>query len=309
MTELQPMRLNAFEVFLHVRDRMRRQVPTSMIRLGDGEGAVLGYPTITNRKDVNFLLLRWLRTTAIEETDVLHLVDDLKCAVRDADILGLPRKKQIDSFHLWKAVQESVEKFGLIGKTALLTHTAIHRLLSHALLYRPILENAQFLGIISCRPVAELLQREFNIANVRWHGVRGALNDPGDVETIHYPTGYRQLRETLEVPFRGALFLVGAGVFGKVYCQWIKERGGIALDIGSIFDSWAKVGRIGHPVRSLDVYREIERIERSDAVVRYNDLLDHFDLDIPRIPPPPERHLSPSPIAEASYLQSLPESW
>ena len=34
--------------------------------------------------------------------------------------------------------------------------------------------------------------------------------------------------------------LVGAGPLGKVYCNEVKLAGGVALDIGSIFDSWAR---------------------------------------------------------------------
>lgn len=36
----QARRLTAFQVFLHLTHAMRRKVPTSIIRLGDGEGAL-----------------------------------------------------------------------------------------------------------------------------------------------------------------------------------------------------------------------------------------------------------------------------
>ena len=98
-------------------------------------------------------------------------------------------------------------------------------------------------------------------------------------------------------PGGGALFLVGAGAFGKIYCQWIKERGGIAIDIGSIFDSWANIGRVGHPVRSFDVYRQYKRIGRFNAATRYNDLVDYFQLDVPKAD------------VNSDYFQLLPEAW
>ena len=319
----QARRLTAFEVFLHIRERMRSKSPTSVIRLGDGEGALLGYPTITNRQDVDRFLSIWLRTKAIPEEKVLALASALKQAVSNADIIGLPREKQIrEGFHpwwravqesvnalrlpirvppmprnLWRAVQESVDALGLISPSTLETHTALHRLLQHALLYRPILQDSAFLGIISCRPIAESLQQLFNIDQVRWHGVQGELDATGPVETAHYPDGFRELRRTLTVPFPGAVFLVGAGPFGKVYCQWIKERGGIAIDIGSIFDSWANLGRVGGPARSLDVYRAIPSIKKLAAIERYNNLADEFALDVPRAD------------ARASYVRSLPEAW
>ena len=42
---------------------------------------------------------------------------------------------------------------------------------------------------------------------------------------------------------RSRLFLVAAGILGKIYCQQIKQQGGVAIDIGSVLDSWAKRGR------------------------------------------------------------------
>ena len=302
-------RLNAFEVFLWAKARMERGESGSIIRLGDGEGAFLGYPTITNRRVVDEYLLRWLRTKSIDEADVLYLVDALKSAVRSADIVGLPRGKQL-AHRIYRVVPEAIEAFELMNNAALSTHAALHRLLQHALLFRPLLQNTAFLGLISCRRIADELQRIFNIDETCWYGVKGedvthfteATEDtPGDVETVHYPDGYYELRDTLQVPFPGALFLVGAGAFGKIYCQWIKELGGVAIDIGSLFDSWAGVGRVGlgpgiH-IRSLAVYDEYPRITRQAAVKRYNSLVEQFSLDVPQA------------TTSTGYYARLPEFW
>ena len=300
VAQRQAHRLTAFQVFLYVRDSIRGKSPTSVIRLGNSEGTLLGYPTLTSRQDVDLSLLNWLRTKAVPEEDVLALVDALKHAVSNADIIGLPRDKQIHQtdYHLWQVTQESVDRLGLLSPSTLETHTAAHRLLQHGLLYRPILQqDSRFLGIISCRPIADALKELFNIQQVRWYGVRGAYEETGPIETIHYPDGFDELRRTLTVPFPGAVFLVGAGAFGKVYCQWIKERGGIAIDIGSMFDSWANIGRGGTPARSLDVYRQMPSITKLDAIERYNRLADQLGLDVPRAD------------ARASYVRSLPEAW
>jgi hypothetical protein len=60
---------------------------------------------------------------------------------------------------------------------------------------------------------------------------------------VHYPNRFLELLDEINVPFEGAVFLVGAGYLGKPYCQRIKNLGGIALDIGSIYDSWIGKGR------------------------------------------------------------------
>ncbi len=273
----------------------------SVIRLGDGEGAIMGYPTITSRKHVDRSLRIWLRTTAVDDRDVLMLAEALKDAIRDADVLGIPRRKQIASNHwLWRAVPEALVALDLVAPTTLLTHTALHRLLQHALLYRALLRDMDFVGVISCRRVMQEMQELFGVGEVKWYGVRGELEETGEIETPHFPDGFEELRDTLHVPYRGALFLVGAGVFGKIYCHWIKQRGGIAIDVGSIFDSWAGVGRPGtveDPVRSLDVYREQPRIGRLEAVARYNALAERLGLDVPR------------GDRRAEYFARLPGAW
>ena len=45
---------------------------------------------------------------------------------------------------------------------------------------------------------------------------------------------------------RGCLCLVGAGIWANIYCSWIKQRGGVAVDLGSGFDLLA--GRMTRPV-------------------------------------------------------------
>ena len=298
MNRLDAERLNAFQVFLAIRGCVRARHPMSVIRLGDGEGAIMGYPTMTTRMDVDRSLKIWLRHTDVDDRDVVRLSEALKEAVREADIVGAPRRKQIqDGFRLWRTVHEELSAFQLPGPDTALTHTALHRLLQHALLYRPLLRDADFLGVITCRRVEEPLRELFGIGEVRWYGVRGELEDTGEIETPHFPDGFEELRETLEVPYRGAVFLVGAGVFGKIYCQWIKERGGIAIDIGSVFDAWAGVGRVGESELALDVYRQHPRIGRADAIRRYNALADKFALDVPK------------GDTEAKYAARLPPEW
>ena len=283
-------RLDAFVVFLKIREMQKRQRPAAIIRLGDGEGAVLGYPKITSRTDVDSQFRRNIRRTNVPDREIFTLQVQLRNAIENADILGVPRSLQTRQHRLWAAVDLAISKLSI---QADLTHTALHRLMSHALLFRPILRELPFVGLVSCRDVSSEIQRLFGIEQTRWYGVRGALDKPGIVETPHWPDGFNEIRQTLEVPFPGALFIVGAGLFGKIYCHWIKKRGGIAIDIGSIFDSWAKVGRVGHPVRSLDVYREHPTITREAAVKRYNELLQVFNLDVP----------------EPSEIDMLPETW
>jgi hypothetical protein len=68
--------------------------------------------------------------------------------------------------------------------------------------------------------------------------------------------------EQLEAVRPGDAFLVGAGVLGKIYCDEIKARGGVALDIGSILDSWANIPsrdpfKTGSPAYTLQHFKSV----------------------------------------------------
>lgn len=314
--------LGAFQVFLRIQRARAEKVPLSLVRLLDAEGTMLGYPRFTNRDDVNAHMYVWFGTRSGHrssrllrriymssrlkklgrlagtwpERDVLDLAAGLKHAVANADIVGVPLKKHVAANHQMAAVEKSLTTLRLLGESAELTSAAVHRFLNNALLYRPMLKDADFVGIISSRDVVEKLRRQFGAGEVRWYRTRAEPDYPNDVAMRHWPDGFNRIRETLEVPYPGALFLVGAGICGKIYCQWIKERGGVAVDIGSMFDSWAGSGRSGSPVRGFDVYEKYPRIGREEALVRYNTIAEALNDDV-RVD------------AGAGYVSDLPEYW
>ena len=314
--------LDAFQVFLRIRRARAEKGSLSLVRLNDAEGAMLGYPRITNRDDVNEHMYVWFGTRSGSrssrllrriymssrlkrlgrftgtwpERDVLTLADSLKHAVANADLVGVPLKKHVAANHQMAAVEESLTTLRLLGESTALTSAAVHRFLNNALLYRPMLKDADFVGVISSRDVVEKLRRRFGAAEVRWYRTRAEPDYPNDVATRHWPDGFNEIRETLEVPYPGALFLVGAGICGKIYCQWIKERGGVAVDIGSMFDSWAGFGRAGSPVRGFGMYEKYPRIGRAEAMVRYNTIAEALNDDV-RVD------------AGADYVSELPEHW
>jgi len=60
------------------------------------------------------------------------------------------------------------------------------------------------------------------------------------VDKIHYPEEFKKTMDKIEtMDLTGTLCLAGAGFIGKPYIIKCAKRGGIALDIGSVFDQWA----------------------------------------------------------------------
>jgi hypothetical protein len=61
--------------------------------------------------------------------------------------------------------------------------------------------------------------------------------DPNQEEDIPLRPGFLdRVRRALPDDASGVLHLVGSGPWSEIYCQWIKERGGVGVDLGSGFD-------------------------------------------------------------------------
>ena len=124
--------------------------------------------------------------------------------------------------------------------------------------------------------------RVFRIKQVEQYLIPGEVKYPGPFKGEHFPDRFFELKQKLSVPFRGAVFLVGAGALGKIYCHWIKQRGGIALDIGSMCDGWqGTTGRLLKPCHRLSVYEKKPFLSLREAVNYYNQVIvqDHIKLD------------------------------
>ncbi len=68
----------------------------------------------------------------------------------------------------------------------------------------------------------------------------------------HYPDQFNKVEWWMNnAPIDGTPCLVGAGVIGKIYCNWFRDRGGVALDCGAVMDLLAGFRTRG-PGRGVD---------------------------------------------------------
>ena len=115
-------------------------------------------------------------------------------------------------------------------------------------LYGELFDGIANVVLVSCHPtLPEVLKTRFAVETVKH-----VLMPPGDLmrEIQHRPLAddelptrdlERALRELGDWP-SGRLVLVGAGYAGKVIIDGRRDTGGgIALDLGSIFDHWLGV--------------------------------------------------------------------
>jgi hypothetical protein len=263
-------------------ERVRRGAPTSVVRLGDGEFAILGLGREAPIEHTEHALGVWLGHFRPDQACLARFADELREAVRQSDLIGVPRASRQRQDVYCQYVAPIFHHYRLLREGQVFTDCGLHHFMQIALAFEDMIRGLPFVGLVGCRDLGSALCRVFDIAGYRFYPVPAEGGDranPAVIGRPHFPDRYLELLEILEVPFPGAVFLVGAGAFGKVYCQRIKSLGGIAIDIGSLMDAWANVASRKRIARlpeffSLDSYAmprtQAQRMER------YQDFLENY---------------------------------
>jgi hypothetical protein len=269
--------LSDSETIESVRAAVSGRDPFSLIRLGDGEAVLLSFGDEMWLVDLAYLHSHW-GAERVTLRDVRQVESDLEIAIQGADIVGiredlvntqLPpdllersmsevRETVISAFRIRKEEVDSLRGIGA-RRLALLHQILsgiewsesqrfcsawIHWELLATGALNEILQEVDEVGLITSRPeLGELVARRFNLRTRTVIVPDKNVVVPGPGE--HVPDRYRTIRSDFDFP-AGTVVLVGAGIPGKVYCQWLKESGCVALDVGSVFDAW--VGRASRPM-------------------------------------------------------------
>ncbi|MCH1553953.1 MAG: hypothetical protein L7S45_05110 [Luminiphilus sp.] len=268
--------LNSAEAESVVRETILARKPASFIRLGDGEGVMLARPSLEHTVVGPYLVSCF--GPHITQSQIDYLSRQLHEACGRAlvvgirpDILGapideawfdLPPAEFLNKFkstfglrpaELAKinytgayrlALLNSVLAEGLLIDTGHLTTAWCHFDWSRSGFLAEIVLSEQRIGLISRhKELAEIIKTHGTA--VDFYSVPPKCQPSSAGGEPHYPDLCQQQIDSLKV-LPGQVFLVGAGVCGKVYCDQIASRGGIAIDVGAVCDSW-----LGLPTRPL----------------------------------------------------------
>lgn len=231
--------------------------PVSIIRAGDGECQVLkSNESISSyRGCIKNVMIRQM---GYEPTmgDVEKIRENLITAYGNADVVGVPNHKQMDrlSEH-WQMTEKTVRPYCNTNK---FTYTDV----AYDMLYNGMmaewLTGKKRVVYIGCRDLDEQFRRVFGIREVHSYIIAPEAKFTSGYEgTRHYPEMFNQMEWWMDaVPtYEGVPCLVGAGVIGKIYCNWFRDRGGVAFDIGAVMDLWAGKATRG-PNRGLDAIND-----------------------------------------------------
>ena len=254
--EASPAWLDTTGVMAALQAAVRDCRPFSYIRMGDGEARFLCYMEpafetsltwLERSAMVNSVWINWFVEpieTFAPELSRLHA--NLADTLESADIIGLLSSDSMihDHYHFgFLAHMQQHILSGMAGRdvhyAAALGHHEIHH---RDRWFSFLLRGLPFIGFVGCHPeLAGKLAAAFDIPLHASYVVPGENGRPLPEERKglgHFPDVFDRLLTELHVPFTGAVFLVGAGLLGKIYCGRIKALGGIAIDIGSLADAW-----------------------------------------------------------------------
>jgi hypothetical protein len=252
-----------------LRELLALREAGSVIRLGDGEGMVLAAADLGRRLHRDYFeshfgphidqglmeILRERLHEAIRGAAIIGLRDDLMDGEVDLAWFDYRPRRFLRTFlaHFRLRPEERTtlgypEAYRLarlntvygqpgLFEHAMLTSAWCHFDWSASSLLAELIRGSERVGLVSGHAALAHRLREFG-TEVDFYPVplRYHRREPGWAP--HYPDRFEELLDTLEVAYPGQLFLVGAGICGKVYCHEIARRGGVAVDVGAVCDAW-----------------------------------------------------------------------
>ena len=231
-------------------DSILSGTPFSLVRIGDGEGNLLGHRLLPesrfltgqNRK----ILANWFGSFARDPSEYAQLQHDLHEAMVGADLLGAPDAARIrlELVHeprgywgVYFAVHYIITKI----KPSSVVSAGIHSSLLRNMRFFDALRSLSELNTISChKDFGRVMRSKVGISRGRDFLVPGEMGIRQLPSTSkcgdHYPLVYQHIINEIAEIRPGSVTLIGAGVCGKVYSDYVKRAGGIGLDIGAMVD-------------------------------------------------------------------------
>ena len=279
---------NVHEVSNEISCELTKGNAFSLIRLGDAEGLLMSVSNNSADIDIKYferhfgdhgrnledlLSLRNRLMQSIEGADFIGIRNDILDVTFDPNSLSLPRNDFLEHARTNFRLRDAEKNLDYQGLRRI---AFLHKSLSNLDLNNNkrfcsawfqfdyhnsgeifrLLKQQDRIGLISCRSELPGMLEEMFEVSVKFHKIPDMFRDLSSELIV--PDYINQLEDILSqrlVEFPGMLYLIGAGLYGKLYCQLAKSQGGVALDLGSLLDAW--VGIASRPT----VYKSLYAME------------------------------------------------
>ena len=257
-----------------ITNKLEQRAPFSLIRLGDGEGVLLSMCKQSPDLDLEYLArhlgpdeasldrmidLKMRVVEAIIDADVVGVRDDIVGVEFDQKNFELPTEEFLEKFRKRFKLRDCEKDLPFDGARRIaLLHSGLSNInlgiqtqyCSSWVHYDLHLSGSIFKSLMTQRKIGLITSRQelcpkleeiFGITVSCWDIPDMYCDLEHDQISKDYINKLDSILQQKLVEFPGMLFLVGGGLFGKLYCSLIKSQGGIALDVGSLLDAWVGV--------------------------------------------------------------------
>lgn len=234
----------AKEVYDNILDSIKNKIPFSLLRVGDGETLILCPDKREWADSYKKICINHLGYV-LNEIDSVNIKNIIQDSIINSDIIGMAPKRHREINQYWDAqhylVKELQQKNNINSADIKYCSLDIHMHLLQCGLLDKLLSVLDSVVIISSRDLKEdILKKYSNIKNIEYYLVSPENLYEKDAEKSNlYPSTYEYIIEKLHEKNRsGQVCLYGAGFIGKGFGYHFKKAGGVAVDIGSVFDLW-----------------------------------------------------------------------
>ena len=226
------------EVLRIIYNHITNKIPGSFIRKGDGENIVIGYKKIQKIKYKDFKHMMRIMNIRLFNFKFQKIVrKKLQEAFQNCDVMGISKENQ--RYGLWAIEDEVIKLLNFKSKNfcdmnfhmEFIKYPNLNKL--ENTLANEIISNRN-IGIISCHNVSQFLERH-NTKVKKWIKMpkqRDKLFHK-KINLNFYNEVFSQIKSN-DVDF----WIVAAGIHAKIFCNYIKIKNGLAIDIGSSIDTW-----------------------------------------------------------------------
>jgi hypothetical protein len=256
-------------------------LPFSLVRIGDGEGNILG------SLDATHMMARQYSTQKIlemmfgkcdfPENQIFNMRKDMVSSVLSADVLGvsdyvrIERLKSLrESYQIHEDIRGHMGSYESIMQVSSIIGQFDHRpscLVSNYAhkqmigLLGDIIRYANKVTVIGPYDLRQDIISAFVVKNVDCIIIPNQ-HSSNPSSGCNWFSHYSKILEDI-VAEQKHLFLVAAGILGKGLCHEIKMKNGVAIDFGSVIDVW-----MGKPVRNYHSPEFVERHRLSASMRR-----------------------------------------
>lgn len=228
--------INETEVCDLIIDSLNNKKSLSIIRIGDGEMACLKHemnPDLRNR----FYIRHTGKIPA--ESHIKEISNNIKIAIEDADIIGITPNPELKPDSFWGLTNKVVYEINKNRPNKRYCDMNLHYQLTKKELLDKILVSVDELYIMTCRDVKDKFFKKYpNIKKINHIPIPAQyLFEENKQIQNFYPERYNEiLKDFDKTDFSGKLLLFGGGFIGKNLGVKFAKKGGVSLDLGSVFD-------------------------------------------------------------------------